>query len=128
MTDVTCTKGKITTVSDLYIKQGSDYICTYEYLSAPATPIDITGADIRMQIRQHITDLTVLAEYSVTTTHITITDAVNGVFTVNIPAADTAPLEFRDATYDIEIVLAGIVDKVVRGKAFVELSVTREDI
>ena len=128
MADVSCTKGKITTVADLYAKQGSDYICTYEYLSATATAIDITAADIRMQIRQHVVDETAIAEYSITTTHITITDAVNGEFTVNIPAAETVLLDFREAVYDIEIVLNGIVDKVVRGRAFMELSVTRDDI
>jgi hypothetical protein len=77
------------------------------------TPLDLTGAVIRMQVKKDACSSAVLTLTSVSSAGITITDAVNGQFKINEQIITIPTCNYE---YDIQITLAsGEVDYYVGG-------------
>lgn len=78
--------GSIGDKINLQIKQGSTFLVSPCTLTNPdETPVDLTGATIRGQIRRKALDTTVAADFVVS-----ILDAVNGVFEFGLTDETTA--------------------------------------
>jgi tRNA threonylcarbamoyladenosine modification (KEOPS) complex Pcc1 subunit len=112
---------------NITIEQGSTYVnkMTFYTDSTQTTPIDFTGYTWRMQIRIAIPSTTVLLELTSEDGRIDISDQANGVITLNISATDTAALNFGEAVYDIESILAAVVDRKLYGSVTLSKEVTR---
>lgn len=66
-------------------------------------PIDITGADGIMKIRETLDSDTVLAEISTANGRMTITDGPNGVFNILLDALTTGTIQPDTAGFDISL-------------------------
>lgn len=117
-------------VLNLTIYQGATFYKEFVYKTKNedgSTIIkDLTGCNVRMQIRQNhvaprpILDLTVAG-------FIRLVNAEEGVFAIDIPATETAKLNFKnEAVYDIEIEFTnGVVERVIEGTVEMSFEVTR---
>jgi hypothetical protein len=85
-------------------------------------PIDLTTAIIRMQVRKDYGSPIVLNFTSVNDNGITITDAVDGKFTINQQIIDIRAFKY---IYDIQFEINGIVSTYVSGDFLVTNDVTR---
>ncbi|MFA6198797.1 MAG: hypothetical protein WC679_00070 [Bacteroidales bacterium] len=112
---------------NLTIYQGSTFIKEFQWKTGnPLVPVNITGYAIRMQIRENIKSQAVIIELSTTNGRISITDATNGFFVLNIAAVDTTTLDFKAGVYDLEMVSPlGIVTRLLDGSVSLSLEVTR---
>lgn len=128
------------------IEQGADFIETIQYLSppvdpdndpeTPGPPIDITGWDARMQIRESPGfGGTLIADLTTGGGEITLLDAANGIFQVRIPEATTAAYtnaQFTPAAfYDFEAIdtpgsegPAGAVYRLIQGRVKFDRNIT----
>lgn len=115
-------------VDNITICQGAVWSQSYEYKESDGTtPIDITGAYIAMQIRPTIGDSTVIETLTTSNGKITITDAVNGAFRIDLDANETE-LITQSGVYDIELSPGGDTSATVRlvqGSMTLSLEVTK---
>lgn len=119
---------------DINITQGDDYVAEYVYESPPGTPVDITGATFRQQVRHNFADDAPIVLIDVSTTpgpdgEISILDASAGRFEVHFNADATERLNLsgeRTFRQDLEMVLAGRKVTLFTGVANLTLEVTRE--
>lgn len=104
----------------LIIEQGATFslalqLSTGGPVADGGTAIDITGAEVRMQIRRSIRSTTpyfdLVSDTTVGQTGIHIDDAVEGQFTVTIDATDTAAATWTSGVFDLEVEYAGGVVK-----------------
>lgn len=77
--------GNLGSKLNLDIRQGGTFSATVTLTNPDATPVDLTGATVRGQLRKTALDAAVVATFDVT-----ITDAVNGVFEYGLTDEDTA--------------------------------------
>lgn len=82
-------------VLDLVIEQGVTFGMTVTVKDSSGTPVNITGYTFRGKIKESAQDVSAVEEFTCT-----ITDAVNGIFTVGLTAAETAAIAATGATYD----------------------------
>jgi len=105
----------------LEIEKGSTFRHTLTWKSGTAgaeTPVDLTGATARMQLRQSVTAATF--DYEMTTENSGITlgspDPIDGTITLYMSDSDTTGFAWTKAVYSLEIQLAnGDVRTIVRG-------------
>lgn len=90
-----------------------------------ATPANITGFTPHMQIRKATTDPEVLLELTVANSRIVVTDSVNGNLTIKIPAADTSNIGWENAVYDLVLLDASEIKRIIQGTVTVSDGVTR---
>lgn len=116
----------LTEEETLLIPQGATYVHTFYYTQADeVTPIPITGWSARMQMRDSADDATILYD-SDTDTDFTITDGVNGEFTLEIPHTTTEVWVFIDAVYDIELITDAVKTiRYLKGSVEVDPEVTK---
>ena len=88
------------------------------------SPVDLTGATIRMQLRQAIDERRIALDLSVgKEAGIIVSDAENGVFQIPAQVIDLLPHRY---VYDIEIALStGAVHTVMQGSWEIIQTVTR---
>jgi hypothetical protein len=72
---------------NLNIRQGGTFDATATAKNPDTTPINLTGATVRGQIRKKALDTAVVESFTCT-----ITDAVNGVFTFGLTDEETAAI------------------------------------
>lgn len=72
---------------DLRIKQGSTFSATVNLQNPDTTPVDLTGSQLRAQIRKKALDAAVVATFV-----ITVTDAPGGVFDMLLSDEVTAQI------------------------------------
>jgi len=113
---------------DLVIEQGVTFGMTITVKDSTGTVINITGYTFRGKIKESAQDVSATEDFTCT-----ITDAVNGVFTVGLTAAETAALaatgdtydEYSSYVYDIEMVSAtSEVTRLLNGAISVSPEVT----
>lgn len=111
---------------DLEIYQGATFVLKLQWLDDDDNPVDLTGAEATMQIREKIDSETVLHEASSENGEITF-DTTEGRATVKIPASATADFEFTSGVYDLLITRSdgNRVDPIVRGGVGVKKAITR---
>ncbi|MGW0486215.1 hypothetical protein [Nonomuraea sp. NPDC003214] len=112
---------------DLLIEQGTDYECRFILTQGvDKEPIDLTGAQVRAQIRTNHSAAAPLLHDLAAAGHLTITDAAAGIATMLIPGAVSAAWEWRVGVWDLELVDAGGRPlRLLRGAVRVSPEVTR---
>ena len=106
---------------NLIIDQGSDFAIQLT-LSEAGNVKDLTGYSARGQLRSKKTDENIAATFVCT-----ITDATNGVLTMELANASTAGLSAGIYYYDLELYTAddANVTRLIEGQATVTQEVTR---
>lgn len=100
---------------DLIVQQGANFQITHTWQDAQGSPIDLTGANVVMQIKASHEDATPLIEASTYNGYITL-DPLNGKIIVDVPYTETAGLTFRVGVHDLIVVWApDNVDRLVEG-------------
>ncbi len=95
-------------------EQNADFAETLAYLeSDKITPIDITGATFKMEVREG-TGKTVVLELSTANGRIVITDAANGRFSLTALKSIMETLAPNNYKYDLLITLGGGDDRLRR--------------
>jgi hypothetical protein len=92
----------VATNANIGFYKGEDVVLTVTM--SPAT--NITGLSLTFTMRKQFNDVSILTK-ATGGSGITITDAVNGVFTITIASADTAGLDNRAYAFDIQRTNAG---------------------
>jgi hypothetical protein len=112
-------------VHDLYIVRGDTYQQTFVYESPEDTPVDLSEAAARFQIRANtVTEEVLLALES--PDEITLGD--DGTIVIDAPYALTEDLDFDQARYDLEVTLSdGTRRTLLCGKMTLIKDVTRDD-
>lgn len=126
------------------IEQGTTFQRTFKYKDSNGDPLDLTGHDVRMQIRSDLADNTgsFLHEFGSGSAFSTegsgglflLSSSVAGQaaskvdqFTLFISASTTTSMSFGSAVYDIEIEDTGsnVVTRLLQGKIKISKEVTR---
>ncbi len=114
---------------DLLIRQGATFDAQVTLTNPDGTPVDLTGATLRAQIRRKALDTALLVAFT-----ITVIDAVGGIFTFGLTASQTAALPAAEdpagiasrAVWDMELQdAAGRVTPVYWGTVTIHREVTR---
>lgn len=115
------------------IEQGTTFERIFKYKDEDGNPLDLSGYDIRMQIRSSF-DSAILANLTSGSGDFVISvpaDAAEGVTAKNqikltISASHTAAYTFDQARYDIELEsTAGVVTRLLQGKIKLSREVTK---
>lgn len=120
----------------LVIEQGATFqlgltLSTGGLVADGGVAIDLTGYEVRMQVRKRVASATTLLFLSTNVVddpdlHIEVTDAVNGEVVITIPATETEAFTWFSGTYDLEIESAGgFVRRLLYGSVKVTKEVTR---
>lgn len=117
----------VATQYDILIEQGATFEAQMTYKDSAGTGINLIGYQIRMQARAKHSDTATVLDLSTATSGITLTDAANGVFSLNLSANETAALTANQfLVYDIEIESpAGVVTRLTQGNITISPEVTR---
>lgn len=115
---------------NLKIEQGATFKKLLQWKAGdPSVPVDITGYQIRMQVRSEQPSATVLLDLNTGNAHIAITNATQGQFELRLTATETAALTFETGVYDLEMVAPDAPDNTVTrllaGSVSVSPEVTR---
>lgn len=109
---------------DMVIAQGETWERRFTYLKDDAA-VDLTGAEIRMQVRKGAASESVLAQYSLGD-GFSIDSPLEGKFSLLISATETSAMDFPWGVYDIEIEFPNVkVVKLLYGSIKVRQEVTR---
>lgn len=115
------------------IEQGTTFTRVFKYKDENGAPVDLTGYDVRMQIRSSF-DSAVLASLTSGSGDFVVSvppDAADGVTDKNqikltISATNTAAYTFDQALYDIELESeTGVVTRLLQGKIKLSREVTK---
>ena len=115
------------------IEQGTTFTRIFKYKDEDGNPVDLTGYDVRMQIRSSY-DSAVLASLTSGSGDFVVSvppDAAEGVTDKNqikltISANNTAAYTFDQALYDIELESGtGVVTRLLQGKIKLSREVTK---
>ena len=94
--------------------------------TAPKVRVDLTGAKLRLQVREKVAAATVLLELTTENGGIVVTDAVNGYYTLSLSAAQTAAQTWKKGVGDLEVeFLDGTVKRLWRATFVVDAEATR---
>ena len=112
---------------NIIIYQGSTFTKDFAWKTGePALPVNLTGYTAKMQIREKVSETAIILELSTDNGRIVITNPLEGHFTLNISASDTAAMNFKNAVYDFEFTSPdGIVRRIFGGSVSLSLEVTR---
>ncbi len=94
----------------------------FQYTAADGvTPVDLTGSTLSMQVRASASD-----PISVVPVVVTVTDPLNGRFTVSIPAASLANVQPKTYVHDlVRLRPDGVKEQVWSGTMTIAAGVTR---
>lgn len=114
---------------NIVIEQGATFPLYVTWNDPDGSPIDLTGARVRLQVRQTPASTAKLVDFDSAALVAGQTIGplnTTGVISIKLSAALTAPLTFTLAEWDLVITLAGgEVTRLLEGKASVSPSVTR---
>jgi len=105
------------------IEQGANFITTVIFKDSAGDPIDITGNDITMELR-NCPDGAVILEISTDNGTITIPTGTDGKAEIDVPATTTDDIEENVYDYDMFRLSAGIWKRELRGKIRVRARIT----
>lgn len=114
----------VTTVRQtLHMYQGATYQHRWRYLDEDDNVIDLTGYTVRLQVREGTDSDTALID-ATTENGLIVTDTINGVIDLIVPAADTTVLDFDCGVFDLELVHPDTIT--VSKLAYGNVKMTRE--
>lgn len=109
---------------NLNIDAGATFSLSITWKDANNNAVDITNYTARMQIRKTYNSDTAMVNLTTENGGISLTNAANGVLSVNITPAQTAALS--NGFYDLEIESpTGVVSRLIQGSVMVSKEVTR---
>lgn len=118
-------------VSDITMEQGQSITIPYA-ITRGGDPLDLTGYDLRLQVRRTLNDSTVLINCTLANGKLVWLDQANGTFKLVLAASDTSLIPFRsgeeaiDGVYDLELVtVTNVVFKAAKGAFIINREVTR---
>lgn len=108
---------------NMIVNQGETFQKTFTYKSG-GVAVDLSSHTARMQVRSSYNAETTLID--ITSGGGDITLASNGVINVTVASSVTAALTAPDTgVYDLEIILSGVVTRLLQGSVTVTPEVTR---
>lgn len=111
-------------IYNFVIEQGATTVIPIQWLSNNI-PTDITGYDIRCQLRQTAFSAAVLDELTIANGRIT-TNPTNGEFELDFPPEITKLYAFQTAVYDVELESGtGVVTRLIQGTVTLSPEVTK---
>ena len=109
------------------IEQGTTFTRTFWYKDSSGEPINLSGYNIRMDIKNSY-DSAALATFSTSTGHFTLSTPADGTIpnqiNLLVNATETAALNFSGALYDIELINGDIVTRLLQGRIKLSPEVT----
>ena len=112
-------------VYNFTIEQGTTVAIDFAYQTAAGVAIPLTGYTARMQARETISSPVAVIDATTSNGQLSVNGA-GGIVSLALSAAVTAALDFRTASYDLEIVSgAGVVTRLVQGTITLSREVTR---
>ena len=103
--------------------QGSTFNKELTY-SINDAAVNLTGYTARMQVREKHTSNTAQLHLNTENDGIVLGGSA-GTITINISASETSALVAKDYVYDLELVSAGTVTRIIEGKFIVTPEVTK---
>ncbi len=101
--------------NNLIIKQGSTFPQTFQLKQITGQPVDLTGYNIRGQIRKTALSRTKIFDFAAT-----ITNALNGIIDISLTSEQTISIPIGKYSYDIEIYTnGGFVERIIEGSVLV---------
>jgi hypothetical protein len=107
---------------DILIEQGATFNLTIRWKDKDGDPIDLTGFDARMQIRKSFASDEIVSLTS--DDGITLGGAL-GTIEINIDADTTEELDIRRGVFDLELINAGVVNRLIQGSVNITPEVTK---
>ena len=114
------------------IEQGTTVVKQFTYKDASDTVVDLTGYDVRMQMRDTVASTTVIDTFTTGSNNGmtiigTVSSSTSGTIQLRIEASDTNNYTFNTAVYDIEIENTGsqTVTRLLQGSIKLSPQVTR---
>ena len=111
-------------------EQGATFTKVLSYkirlVSGASEGIDITNADIRMQVKDDFGGATIL-DLTIANGRVNITDPANGTFTLNVTAVDMSAAAAGTYKYDLEIDVNGdgtLVKRLMEGCFIIKPEIT----
>ena len=109
----------------MWCEQGATFSLSITWTNPDGTPINITGASAKMQVRATKTSSNVILEASTTNGRITLGGSA-GTVIFNIPASVTSLLSVGQYVYDLNITdSSGNITRLLEGAFFVDGEVTK---
>lgn len=102
-------------IVNITVENDADFYCLFQFVSVGGTPIDMTGGTLEMMLRRHAEDATALLRLGTDTGEITVTDALNGFFTVRIAQDELVRLPLGDFDHSNIMTRAGLKTKIWSG-------------
>jgi hypothetical protein len=115
-------------IYNMSIEQGATYSLNLQYKTEDGTPVNLTACQIRLGIKDQITDEGFL-KYLDTGIHggIVILEPEEGKFRITIPPNETAAMAFNRGVYDLEIEFPnGDIERLIKGRVLVSREVTAD--
>lgn len=110
---------------DITIVQGATLDLTLTWKDPDGSPVNLTGASARMNVRESTASSVTLLSLTTADGRITL-GGVAGTIRLLLSAAVTATLSWTWGVYDLEIELAaGQVTRLLKGRVTVDPEVTR---
>jgi hypothetical protein len=112
------------------IEQGSTTNFSIVYTDSTGTPIDLSGYDSKMQIRETYTSaplLTLSSSLNADGTGLNMANAASGSIGIYIASCTSSLLTFNEALYDLDIISGSncpIVNRILEGKVKLSKEVT----
>ena len=108
------------------IEAGATFTRTITYADSEGTPIDLSGATVRMQIRDNYSSQSPSISLSSATSGITLSLSTVGQFTITMTASQTENLGIQQGVYDVEVeYTSGVVERILEGRVKILKQVTQ---
>jgi len=109
---------------DITCDQGATFSRVITWKNSNGTPIDLTNYTARLQVRANYPSSTVLLNLTTENGGITLGGAL-GTITLAATATTTAAIAADEYVYDLELITASTVTRLVEGSFIVTPEVTR---
>lgn len=114
---------------DILVHQGATFahvmvLADRNDVTGAITPIDLTGATARMQVRRRVRETAHLVELTTENGRITL-GGKNGTIQLNLSPSDTQGLLAGKAFYDFELISGAVVDRLFSGEFHITPEITR---
>lgn len=114
---------------NIEIVQNCTLFMQMHYRDENGDDVDLTGADIIMQLRYPVDSLTSIADWSVSTGHFALVTPTEGKFELRVEASETLAMDFTIAEYMIIVIFPdGTQNPFSRGQVSFLRTPTRDAI